>query len=60
MYSFIVAHNTISNIIVEVCEAILAEYADEVISIPSTPEGWQEIAQKFSQRWNFRGAHGIS
>ena len=42
MYSFRVAHNTISSIIVEVCEAILAEYADEdeVISIPSTPEGW--------------------
>uniref|UniRef100_UPI0035901E0C putative nuclease HARBI1 n=1 Tax=Myxine glutinosa TaxID=7769 RepID=UPI0035901E0C len=62
MFSFRVAHNTISNIIsniiVEVCEAILAEYADEVISTPSTPEGWMEIAEMFGCRWNFHHALG--
>ena len=53
MYGFRVAHNTISNIIPEVCEAIIAEYAEDVISCPTTPEEWREVAQLFETRWNF-------
>ena len=52
MYGFRVAHNTISNIIPEVCEAIIAEYAEDVISCPTTPEEWREVAQLFEARWN--------
>ena len=34
MYSFRVARNTISVIILEVCQAIVEEYNDEVITCP--------------------------
>ena len=56
MYGFRVAHNTISNIIPEVCEAIImiiAEYAEDVISCPTTPEEWREVAQLLETRLNF-------
>ena len=75
MYGFRVAHNTISNIIPEVCEAIIAEYAEDVISCPTTPEEWREVAQLFETRWkhvsircppkggslyyNYKGFHSI-
>ena len=37
----------------DVCQAIWDEYADEVISKPTTAEGWKEIAASYSSRWNF-------
>uniref|UniRef100_A0A0P4W889 DDE Tnp4 domain-containing protein n=1 Tax=Scylla olivacea TaxID=85551 RepID=A0A0P4W889_SCYOL len=37
----------------EVCQAIIDEYANEVMVCPSTSEGWRAIADKFLQRWNF-------
>ena len=52
MYGFRVPHNIISKFVPEVCEAIIAEYAPEVITCPSTPEEWRPIAQHFSRRWN--------
>ena len=52
-FQFRVAHNTIGKMIPEVCEALIAEYAPEVISIPITVEGWQAIAEKFEKKWNF-------
>ena len=58
MYSFRVAHNTICIMVPEVCAAIVAEYADEVFSIPTTPEEWQPIADLFRDRWNFPHALG--
>ena len=39
MYLFYVPHNTISLLVLDVCEAIYAEYGEETISNPSTPEG---------------------
>ena len=47
VYSFRVAHNTICLFLPEVCAAIMAEYADEVFAIPTTPEEWQPIADQF-------------
>ena len=29
------------------------EYGDEVVSNPTTAEGWKEIAAIYSNRWNF-------
>ena len=48
-----VPHNTQSLVVREVCEAIIAEYVDEVLICPSTPDGWRAIADNFLQRWNF-------
>ena len=53
MYGFRVAHNTISLIIREVCEAIIAEYSEELLTCPSTPEEWRKVAELFFSRWNF-------
>jgi hypothetical protein len=39
-YNFRVAPNTISLIINEVCDAIKAEFAAEVIQCPTTTEEW--------------------
>lgn len=40
------------------CEAICAEYEAENFQTPSTPEGWQEIAERFGSRWNFHHCCG--
>jgi len=53
-----VTHNTISLFVPEVCDAISEEYRDEVFMTPSTPDGWNEVAQGFGRRWNFPHACG--
>lgn len=57
-YGFRVAPNTISSIVYETCEAIIAEYLEEVIVCPTTPEGWKMVAQGFSDHWNFHNTVG--
>ena len=49
MYGFRVAHNTISGIIWDVCKAIVATYAGDVINTPTEPEQWKVIAENFKQ-----------
>jgi hypothetical protein len=44
-YSFRVAHNTISSIVAETCEAIIEEYMEEVMTCPSTPDEWKQVAK---------------
>ena len=39
-----------------VCEAIVAEYKQEVFNFPTTLEGWCQIANRFGARWNFHHA----
>nr|XP_054768403.1 putative nuclease HARBI1 [Lytechinus pictus] len=58
MYSFRVARNTISLIIPEVCQAIVEEYKDEVITCPITPEEWTSVEEVFRNRWNVPHAVG--
>ncbi|KAJ8024979.1 Protein ANTAGONIST OF LIKE HETEROCHROMATIN PROTEIN 1 [Holothuria leucospilota] len=58
MYAFRVAANTISGIVNDVCKAILDEYAEEVIAVPTTPQEWLAIAEQFSTRWNFHHCLG--
>ncbi len=48
-----VPHNTQSLIVREVCQAIIDEYMDEMMSCPTTPEGWLAISDQFYQKWNF-------
>ena len=51
-FCFRVAHNTICQLVGPVCEAIIAEYSDELFTLPVTPEGWMKEAQLFERRWN--------
>ena len=52
-YGWMVPHNTQSFAVREVCQAIIDEYMPEVMTCPTTPEGWRAISGKFLQRWNF-------
>ena len=58
IYLFYVAHNTISILVQDVCQANWDEYGDEVVSNPTTAEGWKEIAASYSSRWNFHHVLG--
>ncbi len=58
MYNFWVSHNTISSIVRDVCQAIIDEYAREVIAAPTTEAEWLHIADLFSSQWNFHNCLG--
>lgn len=58
MYGFRVAHNTISLAVKDVCRAIEAEYARELIPVPTTAAEWRAIAEEFRTRWQFPHAVG--
>ena len=58
MYLFYVPQNTTSVLVQDVCLAIWDEYGDEVVSIPTTAEGWKKIAASYSSRWNFHHVLG--
>ena len=49
---------TISMFVPEVCQAIIDEYAVEVIACQTTPAEWKEMANEFLRRWNFPYACG--
>ena len=52
-FAFRVPHNTISQIIKDVCQAIIDEYANEVVDTPTSPDDWKLVVRNFSSRWNF-------
>ncbi len=37
----------------QVCQAIIDEYAEELMPVPTTTEAWKEIAEGWLKRWNF-------
>jgi hypothetical protein len=51
-YNFRVAPNTISLIVIEVCDAIKAEFASECIQCPVTEAEWLEIAKEYEKKWH--------
>jgi hypothetical protein len=59
MYGFRVAFTTICNFIPEVCEVIIQEYSEEVLSCPTTPEEWKQVADLFASRRNFLNCVGV-
>ena len=52
MYLFYVPQNNTSILAEGVCQAFWDEYGVEVVSIPTTAEGWKAIAVGYSSRWN--------
>ena len=52
-YGWRVPENTLSVVVREVCQAICDEYADEVMTAPSNPDAWRQLACGFYKRWNF-------
>ena len=58
MYGFCVAHNSISRIVCECCDAIFDEYLAKVMHFPRTSVEWKAVATDFSFRWNFHHTLG--
>ena len=58
MYGFRVPHNSCSKLLREVCQAIIDEYAEEVMSCPVTPAEWGTVEERFRNRWNLPHAVG--
>ena len=57
-YQFRISRAAISYIIEEVCDAIVKNMAPEFLKVPSSPEEWLTIAQKFEERWQFPNCIG--
>lgn len=57
-FTFRVPHNTISIFVREVCAAIVDEFGEEVVALPTTEPGWRGISEQFSTRWNFHHTLG--
>jgi hypothetical protein len=57
-WAYRIPHNTISLCIRRVCKAIYLEFKQEVWTVPSTPEAWKDVAEVFSNRWNFHHCLG--
>ena len=52
-YACRVPQNTIHLAVKEVCQAIVEEYKDELMTCPTTSDGWRKIAGDFYSKWNF-------
>ena len=50
-YNFRAPPNTISLIVNEVCDAIKAEFAAEVIQCPTSTEEWTSITEQIEKGW---------
>ncbi len=57
-FGFRIAHNTISGIIPEVCDAIISEFGPEVMPEEITTDDWKDIADDFETLWNFPNCMG--
>ena len=57
-FGFRVAANTVVKIVKRVSQAIADTYKVQVLTPPSTAEGWRSIANQFSSRWQFHNSLG--
>ena len=52
-WGFRLAPNTISEVVREVCQAIVDHFWDEFIVTPRAEAEWRAVADTFKRRWNF-------
>ena len=55
---WLVGPTTICKFILQVCRAILAEFQNEYLHCPDTPDEWKRVDGKFRTRWNVPQAVG--
>lgn len=51
-FGFRLSVPSITNVIPEVCDAIVDEYMPEFLACPQTPAEWKAIAEGFYNKWN--------
>ena len=51
-YHWFVGHITICKFVPQVCRAIFAEFQDEYLHCPDSPDEWNRVEEKFRTRWN--------
>uniref|UniRef100_A0A182N400 DDE Tnp4 domain-containing protein n=1 Tax=Anopheles dirus TaxID=7168 RepID=A0A182N400_9DIPT len=56
-YLFRVSKSSISKIVPEVCDCLIAALQD-YLKLPSTKQEWLKISRKFQEKWNFPHAIG--
>lgn len=54
------APNTIVSIVPKVCQAIYDRHHETAFKCPTTEEEWKEVAQGFSDKWNFHHCSGCT
>lgn len=57
-FQFRISRAAISYIIKEVCSAIVKHLGPQFLRVPSSPEEWRAIADKFQQKWQFPNCIG--
>ena len=57
-FDFRISRHSISQFLQDVCQAIIDEFAPEVIKCPVREDDWMEVAEGFKTRWNLPHACG--
>ena len=57
-FQFRISRKAISDIVMEVCDAIIDKMQTKYLCTPRTEQEWLEISQKFEARWNFPNSIG--
>ena len=57
-FQFRISRRSISRAVNEVCNAIIRRLGPKYLSTPSSKEEWDEISDKFNERWNFPNGIG--
>ena len=57
-YYWLVRRTTICKFILQVCQAILAEFKHEYLCCPNSPQDWKRVEEKLRTRWNVSNAVG--
>ena len=51
-YHWLVSRTTICKYVPQDCRAILAEFQEEYLCCPNSPEEWKKVEEKLRTRWN--------
>lgn len=52
-YSTRIAHNTLSQLVIETLKAIVSALEGKELTCPSTPSEWETVAEQFHAQWQF-------
>ena len=56
---WILGYSSVFKVVFKVCNAIIAEFQDEVLETPANEDEWKLVARHFKQRWNLLHCMGV-